>query len=247
MRKKNKILTISRFKRVFVELASITLILLFVFSFRSSVFEPYKIPSGSMLPTLYIGDFILVNKFAYGFKLPFSEFAKKPIFLSGGNSPTYGDVIIFKYPKDTKLDYVKRIVALPGDRISIKNNKILLNNKFVDWNIDNNKEFQSIMVKRYKRLHLQLIHENLNNYNHHILVDDNVLSNKDMVEVVVPKNHYFVMGDNRNYSIDSRSWGFVPRENIKGKAMFVWLSLNLPIFSDYEYKFRPGRFGREIK
>lgn len=111
------------------ELKSFVLIILSVLIFRSVLFEPFKIPSGSMIPTLLIGDFILVNKFAYGFKVPFSDWFSDPIYITGPQQPDRGDVIVFKYPKDTNLNYIKRVVGLPGDTIEVIDKVVYINNK----------------------------------------------------------------------------------------------------------------------
>jgi signal peptidase I len=116
---------ISKKDKFIKEVKSFTLIILSVLVFRSVLFEPFKIPSGSMIPTLLIGDFILVNKFSYGFKVPFSDWFSDPIYMTGSAQPKRGDVIVFKYPKDTNLNYIKRVVGLPGDTIEVIDKVVL--------------------------------------------------------------------------------------------------------------------------
>ncbi len=121
--------TVSRKEKFIKEAKSFTMIILSVLVFRSVLFEPFKIPSGSMIPTLLIGDFILVNKFSYGFKVPFSDWFSDPVYLTGPQTPERGDVIVFKYPKDTNLNYIKRVVGLPGDTIEVIDKVVYVNNK----------------------------------------------------------------------------------------------------------------------
>lgn len=132
------------------ELKSFVLIILSVLIFRSVLFEPFKIPSGSMIPTLLIGDFILVNKFAYGFKVPFSDWFSDPIYITGPQQPDRGDVIVFKYPKDTNLNYIKRVVGLPGDTIEVIDKVVYINNKAVETKEIAGEEIIEDMDERYK-------------------------------------------------------------------------------------------------
>jgi len=208
-------------------------VILFVFVLRSFIVEPFKIPSGSMIPTLLIGDFILVNKFSYGIRLPILN--KKVIDLG---SPQRGDVMVFRYPEDPSLDYIKRVVGLPGDRIAYQNKRLTINGQPVD------------VVKQPDYLHAERLYysrqfvEKLGEVEHRILNDDdapsfvndaalfpyreNCLYNNAGVICTVPQGHYFMVGDNRDNSRDSRVWGFVPDENIVGKAFFIWFNFNDP-------------------
>lgn len=217
-------------KKIFQEIKSYIIIILVVFSFRSSLFEPYRIPSGSMIPTLMIGDFILVNKMSYGFKLPFSEYFKKPIYLTKFQNPKRDDIIVFKYPKNESVAYIKRVVGLPNDIIEIKNKELFINGKKKVFSSLSNKESVEIiedLENKFRRHQLELKTNN----------EFNIMFNKQRKrrlskKVVVPKDKYFVMGDNRDFSSDSRMWGFVPKENIKGKAILVWFSLRIPYIGD---------------
>lgn len=189
-------------------------VLLFVLVLRSFIAEPFRIPSGSMLPTLEVGDFILVNKFSYGLRWP--VFNNK--FIEIGE-PQRGDVVVFRFPEDPRIDYIKRVVGLPGDRIEYIDKQLVINGNPVAL------EF----VEPYDRIIIRgggvsrVYTEKLPNKEHAILLYPRVRSPfQDSVEVV-PDGHYFVMGDNRDDSRDSRAWGFLPEKNLVGKAFFVWM------------------------
>ena len=157
---------------------------LVLFAFRWSFADHYRVPTGSMLPTIQIGDHILTNKMAYDFKLPFTE-----VSLTKTGEPKRGDVMVFIYPKDESINFVKRVIGLPGETLKIENNRLYINDEEVDEN------------------YLPSAARNLI-YQHQF-------------EITIPENMYFVMGDNRENSLDSRYWGFVPRKNVKGKAIEV--------------------------
>lgn len=202
-----------------------------VFFLRSFLFEPFKIPSSSMVPTLHIGDLILVNKFTYGVRLPVIN--KKIIDV---NDPQRGDVMVFKYPKDVSLDYIKRVIGIPGDKITYENKRLTVNGK----------ELSYTRLPDYldeERLsYFQQYQEVLNGVEHRILITEKAppgVSNPDNFpgrdlctysldgfSCTVPAGQYFMMGDNRDNSLDSRYWGFVPEQNIVGKAFFVWMNLS---------------------
>jgi len=200
-----------------------------VFVLRSFLFEPFKIPSSSMVPTLQIGDLILVNKFTYGIRLPVIN--KKVIEL---NSPQRGDVMVFKYPKDISLDYIKRVVGVPGDRVEYRNKKLTINGNQVSY-----KQLPDYLDEEHLTYSKQF-EENLGGVAHRILNDERAPSyvpnpdafprkelcsyNSEGFACTVPAGHYFMMGDNRDNSLDSRYWGFVPDEYIVGKAFFVWMN-----------------------
>jgi len=181
---------------------------------RSFIVEPFQIPSESMLPTLEKGDFILVNRFAYGLRLP--VFNNKILDLG---SPQRGDVFVFRYPEDPKLDYIKRVVGLPGDRIKYMNKQVYINDQPVNY---------SMLGVYAKQPDKHEYVEKLGDVNHNILLKDNAFSSLPFLpenqEITVPANKYFAMGDNRDNSSDSRVWGFVPDENLKGRAFFIWFS-----------------------
>ena len=211
--------------------ASFFPVILIVFVLRSFLFEPFKIPSGSMIPTLLVGDFILVNKFTYGIRLPVIN--KKIISI---NNPQRGDVMVFRYPEDPSLDYIKRVVGLPGDTVAYQNKQLTINGKPVE------------MSKIADYLHPERLYYSeqylakMSNVEHRLLNDtdapafipevarfpyrENCTYNAAGVTCKVPDGHYFMMGDNRDNSRDSRAWGFVPEQNIVGKAFFIWLNFS---------------------
>jgi signal peptidase I len=187
-------------------------ILLIVLVLRSFVAEPFKIPSGSMLPTLRIGDFILVNKFTYGLRLPVLN--TKVVALG---EPARGDVVVFKYPRNPRLDYIKRVIGLPGDRISYRNKQLFINEEPVAIEPVGPADRQSHGALGYA----QEFTEKLPGVEHHILLNGERRGFDEEFEV--PAGHYFVMGDNRDDSQDSRFWGYLPEENLVGKAFFIWM------------------------
>ncbi|WP_338847616.1 signal peptidase I [Massilia sp. W12] len=206
-------------------------VIVLVFFVRSFLFEPFKIPSSSMVPTLQVGDLILVNKYTYGIRLPIIN--KKIISI---NEPKRGDVMVFKYPPDTSLDYIKRIVGVPGDKVEYKNKRLSINGQPVEY-----KELPDYLSNESLR-YMRQLNENLNGVSHNILTDDarppylvpapdnfpqheRCTYNTEGFVCTVPPGHYFMMGDNRDNSLDSRWWGFVPDENIVGRAFFVWMNL----------------------
>lgn len=188
-------------------------IILVVLVIRSFIAEPFRIPSGSMLPTLHIGDFILVNKFAYGVRLPVLN---TKILETG--EPERGDVVVFRYPKNPKVDYIKRVVGLPGDKVGYFNKTIYINDKMIAQNV---KEKDVSLLGLVPARH-ELKTEQLGEHLHELLVDPE----RRLVEgeAVVPEGEYFMMGDNRDNSNDSRFWGTVPEGNLVGEAFFIWMS-----------------------
>lgn len=189
-------------------------IILVVLLVRSFVVEPFRIPSGSMMPTLLVGDFILVNKFAYGFRLPVIN--TKVIDVG---RPKRGDVIVFRYPKDPSVDYIKRVVGVPGDHIAYRDKILYINGARQDQRTVGTyvgKGAEAMMTGASLR------QEDLSGVDHRILVlGDSYDRNFDFT---VPPGQYFVMGDNRDNSRDSRYWGTVPDANLVGKAFFVWMN-----------------------
>jgi signal peptidase I len=204
-------------------------VILVVFLLRSFLFEPFKIPSGSMVPTLLIGDLILVNKYHYGVRLPVIN--KKIIEV---NNPQRGDVMVFRYPANPSVDYIKRVVGIPGDEVAYLNQRLYLNGKPAET--QPLPEFYDDDSTRYFKQYS----ETLGALDHKILVDvqrpsyirptdpfpfkENCRYSAEGVTCKVPAGHYFMMGDNRDNSEDSRFWGFVPDQNIVGKAFFVWMN-----------------------
>lgn len=194
-------------------------ILLIVLVFRSFLFEPFKIPSGSMIPTLLVGDFILVNKYAYGLRLPVTNTK----ILSLGE-PERGDVVVFRYPVDTRVNFIKRMVGLPGDTITYRNKQLFINGEAVEQAFEG--PFTSADVKcSTPRANARRFNETLGEVRHDILVHqrENDRSEKTWE---VPEGHYFVMGDNRDRSNDSREWGFVPEDHLMGRAVGIWLNFD---------------------
>ena len=228
------------------EAKSIFWIVFLVLMFRSVLFEPFRIPSGSMIPTLMIGDFILVNKFSYGIKVPFSDWFSDPIYLYERDRPEKGDVIVFKFPKDKNINYIKRVVGGPGDTIEIKNKVVYVNDKAITPKLIDGKKIMSDMDDKFKNYSLKFFELENGKHVHNVMVDTENFYKVDMMKRTIPKDKFFVMGDNRDFSFDSRFWGFVPFENIKGEALFVWFAMIIPILDDNPFKFRPWRIGTSI-
>jgi len=211
--------------------ASFFPVILAVFVVRSFIVEPFKIPSGSMVPTLLVGDFILVNKYEYGLRVPITNTK-----LTQGKPLTRGDVVVFRYPKDESVDYIKRVIGLPGDTVAYENKQLTINGKpvpetaqpdyFDDERIGYAKQFVEDLDGRKNAI--------LNNPQVPPFVvgaddypyRDNCVYNAQGVSCKVPAGHYFMMGDNRDNSADSRYWGFVPDKNIVGRAFFIWMNFN---------------------
>lgn len=209
-------------------------VILVVFILRSFLFEPFRIPSGSMIPTLMIGDLILVNKFTYGIRLPIIN--KKIVDIG---MPERGDVMVFRYPVDPSVDYVKRVIGLPGDTIVYRNKRLSINGQEVQT-VAASDYFDPERVT-YTKQYAEKLPVASSTVNHMILLDDDrsgtitpgsfafrdncVYSDGNTaVTCKVPNGQYFMMGDNRDNSADSRYWGFVPDQNIVGKAFFIWMN-----------------------
>ena len=223
------------------EAKSIFWIIFLVLAFRSTFFEPFKIPSGSMIPTLMIGDFILVNKMSYGLKVPFSDWFSDPIYLFEPSKPERGDVIVFKYPKDESINYIKRVVGLPGDTIEILNKKLYINDEEIETVDFDGSKIMEDMDEKFQNLNFRFFKTKTGEHVHITQIHEDNIFNSNYPRKTIPEGNYFVMGDNRDFSSDSRSWGFVPFENIKGEAMLVWFSLSLPFAYEEVYNFRPWR------
>ena len=190
-------------------------VLLLVFLLRSFLFEPFRIPSGSLEPTLQIGDFILVNKYDYGVRLPVVH--KK---LINNQQPQRGDIMVFRYPANPSVDFIKRVIGLPGDHISYINKELTINGKKIPQVFKQNAiEYDESNVGS----NVQEKQEDLFGVKHEIFINPN-RPGADYKDIIVPPNMYFVMGDNRDDSQDSRYWGFVPDKNIVGRAKLIWLS-----------------------
>lgn len=191
-------------------------VLFAVLILRSFVAEPFRIPSGSMLPTLEIGDFILVNKFSYGIRLPVLH--NKVIEI---DDPKAGDVAVFRFPIDNKTDYIKRVIGVPGDKVVWRNKQLFVNDKPIEHIPLGNYMSYDQYGNTESTLRLK---EKLGEDEHDIIIKPNTRAPSG--EMTVPEGAYFVMGDNRDNSNDSRFWGLVPEENLVGKAMIVWMHMN---------------------
>lgn len=210
-------------------------VILIVFTLRSFVMEPFKIPSGSMIPTLLVGDFILVNKFTYGIRLPVIN--QKIVEM---NQPKRGEVMVFRYPQDPSIDYIKRVVGLPGDTVNYNNKQLSINGKPIEINY---KDEYKYVEAGLSYIYTERFEEFLGDQSHKILINqetkgmhmaniyyfpfrDNCTYSQNGFTCVVPDDHYFTLGDNRDSSSDSRYWGFVPDQNIVGKAFMIWWNFN---------------------
>lgn len=238
-------------KKIIENIFSLLVALFFVFAIRSSIFEAFKIPSGSMIPTLYIGDRIFVNKFAYGLKLPFSDLLmNRPIFLTKQQIPNRGDVIVFLFPKNESIYYIKRVVGIPGDVVEMRNKILYVNQKKISYErlpaMKSEKILHSLNDFGHLGDKMDLLIEHLVNVNHTIMLDQKNDVSESFNPITVPSESLFVLGDNRDYSGDSRYWGFVPIKNVKGKAIVIWLSLTAN-FNDMRFNFRPERIGSWIQ
>lgn len=222
-------------------------VLLVVFVLRGFIAEPFRIPSGSMLPTLEVGDFILVNKFKYGLRLPITHTKVVPM-----SDPQRGDVMVFRFPGDNKTNYIKRVIGLPGDIIEYNHKQLILNGQVID--IEGDGEYTPFAMNgreqaqdRYiqqlpnsggsaEDVEFSIILENRSSSaNRRITLPENT-------EFTVPEGQYFVMGDNRDHSLDGRFWGFVPDENVVGKAFFIWFHFNANKGGGFDF----SRIGEDI-
>jgi signal peptidase I len=216
---------------------------------RTFLFEPFNIPSGSMIPTLLVGDYLFVEKYSYGYShysLPFA-----PDLFDGrifGSAPRRGDVMVFKYPRDTSVDYIKRVIGLPGDTVQVTEGRLFINNKEVerapqgDFQVDD--EGVHMALRRYQ--------EDLPGGVRHDILKATELGDANNTQVyTVPPGELFVMGDNRDNSADSRFWGFVPMENLVGKAEIIFFSIDprAPWWEVWMWPFeiRWGRIGHLIQ
>lgn len=193
---------------------------------RTFLFEPFKIPSGSMYPTLYVGDYLFVSKYTYGYSkhsFPFSM----PLFDNRiwEDKPDRGDVVVFKFPQDNRTDFIKRIIGLPGDKIKLEKGRLYINGKMIEREVIEDFVLRDKFgnAERYRQ-YVEVLPEG---FKHKIIEVSDFENVDDMPEIEIPQNSYFVMGDNRDRSDDSRvNVGFVPEENLIGKARFLFFSSN---------------------
>jgi len=195
-------------------------VILFVFVLRSFLVEPFRIPSGSMMPGLLAGDFILVNKYTYGIRIPVIN-----IKILDVSSPKRGDVMVFRYPGDPATNFIKRVIGLPCDRIASRDKPLIINGTPVPQSLRGDYTYSERGDRADHVLFSRQMRETLDDRAHDILVTDLPGSGTD--EYTVPQGHYFVMGDNRDRSNDSRFWGPVPEANVVGRAFFVWFSWDM--------------------
>lgn len=222
--------------------------IIIILAFRWSVASPYHVPTASMEPTIKVGDRLLAYKLAYDLKVPFLDYT---LFTWG--DPKRGDIVVFKYPKDTEIDYVKRIVGLPGDKIRVEN-QILFINGVAQERIDHEND-RSVLKDIHDTAEAKILTlEKLGDLDHWVIQDKpespffsgGKSFPSDGTEFVVPADGYFAMGDNRDNSTDSRSWGYVPRDYVRGKALFVMWSM-FTQGEDLMPNFRFDRFGHVLR
>ena len=220
---------------VLVEMAkSFFPVILIVFTLRSFLFEPFKIPSGSMVPTLLVGDFILVNKYTYGIRIPVIN--KK---IAEMNSPQRGDVMVFRYPEDLSKDFIKRVVGTPGDTIAYKNKRLMVNGKpvatvatgaYTDTEGGAVRFFETFTEQLAEKPHQMMVDPRFPSLDlarvRQFPNKSNCTYNNEGMSCKVPAGHFLMMGDSRDNSDDGRYWGFVPEENIVGKAVLVWMNFS---------------------
>lgn len=239
---------LKKLRKEFLIFLSLVVVLL---SIKSTLYEPFRIPSGSMIPTLKIGDFILVDKMAYGLRLPFSDFFsfadQMYLFKNEAHKIKRGDVIVFKFPNNKKYNYIKRVIALPGEKVKIVDKKIFIDDKLLPVKqLNDLNEDESDLDPRYRGNNFDRYKMTLKDRSFEYQLDKDNYFKVDYDEVEVPEGHYFVLGDNRDFSNDSRYWGFVPEHLVKGKAMFIWLSIGRGSGANKNFYFRTDRFGKDI-
>lgn len=216
-------------------------VLLVVLVLRSFIAEPFRIPSASMMPTLLVGDFILVNKFSYGLRLPVLETR----FLDIGR-PERGDVAVFRYPPNPSKDYIKRVVGVPGDHVAYRDKALYINGERAPQNSVGEYRPREVDQRRDRVLPgTTLMEEYLGDMPHEILVSAHggQYGNQELeAGIMIPEGHYLMLGDNRDNSLDGRHWGLVPEDHLRGRAMFIWLS-----WEAFNASPQWGRIGQAIR
>ena len=203
---------------VLEQIGSFFPVLFFVLVVRTFVFEPFRIPSSSMMPTLLTGDFIYVNKFSYGLKLPVFH----DTIIEIGH-PERGDIVVFRFPEDQSVDYIKRVIGLPGDRVryDVRKKEIYINDQLVNQDLVG--PYEGLMDNVNDKGLIEKL-EQLGDRKHKMFTQNYAMRPPyKYLDITVPDGHYFVMGDNRDNSSDSRVWGFVPERNLVGEAKFIWM------------------------
>lgn len=238
-----------KLRGVFDHLISIAAALLLVFFVRSSFYESYKIPSGSMIPTILIGDHVFVNKFAYRFNLPFSEYFGKPIRLFERAGPKRGDIVVFESPRNPEINYIKRVIGVPGDSVRVRDRKLYVNDVLMAASPATEDEakriFSDLRDPRLGENEMQVFREKLDGEDHWIFLDRNNFVSESFGPYPVPEGKIFVMGDNRDFSDDSRFIGAIPIDSVRGRASWIWLSIWLQ-FDPFELVFHPLRTGHSL-
>ncbi len=238
-----------RLRSLLDHLISVAAALFLVFLVRSSFFESFKVPSGSMIPTILIGDHVFVNKFAYGFKLPFSEYFGDPIKLTTGSMPKRGDIVVFKSPRNRDINYIKRVIGLPGDVISIRDRRLMVNGVLVPSYPATAEEsariFRELRDPRLGDDEMEITRVAIDALEHWVVFDRNNFVSESFGPYPVAPGKIFVMGDNRDFSDDSRFIGAIPVTHVIGRASWIWLSIWLR-FDPFDVEFRPLRTGRTL-
>lgn len=229
------------YKAIAREMLYFGMLALFLFGFYSSCYQPHRIPTGSMIPALMVGDYILVDKSAYGLTLPFTD-----IYLNEPTGPRRGEVIVFKYPERPSLNYIKRVVGIPGDTVELRDHEWIVNGE--RWPLEKLPQLEnpeSWIEERYLKDGLEAYQTTTGEQSHLVLMKSEPKGPKNIRQFTLRENEYFVVGDNRDFSEDSRHWGVVHRSLIRGRALFVWFNLVGP-FSEGGPRVKWGRLGHRL-